>query len=756
MLSEGDWLDQIKQKLQTSTRSNQIEKVSLHLDRDIFNSPDTIWLKAYVTNPQGNALFQSPTALHINLISEDNITRIKKRFNVNRGVASGAIILPDSLKKGQYLLQAYTDGQGEIGQQTFEKRVIYINTYPGKAQSTSDLSKRPAADLLFFPEGGRLINGFESKIAFKILRENGYEKEIEGVILDEAGKIITNFKSDIYGVGSFALRPEVNESYKAQIQTSAGNQVFQLPGVQPGYTIKVLPGPGLTRVLVKGSGEVNSPLALFLQRNGQLLSSDTIRLNQNGLREKSYLTQTWPEGIVKASLFNNLQAIESERLFFQPALQTTRAEVSSLKPQYGRREPVSVNIQVKDENGNPLEVSLSASVSRAEDKFSHSLRNNLQFTAALENSVPDPESYFNNVTALDNLLLTQKSGSGPISENLDQPNTTATLSAGGGRIQGIAMLDSVTLKNAVIYLMDPKNGRTELVTTNPQGIFFLPASNTNRYFYQVWQNGVFQKSAILKVQQPEIILTDPNWKQPFIPDSAAVRKLKLKQHINTYYTVKVNSPTGTRRRAEDWPKYPADKYYPLEEYNEMHTMEEVFREMIPSVRIVKRKGQTVANMYNVERRDFYRQAPLYIIDGKPTWNSDLFLRLDATQLRQVNIYYSSKNLEPFGFMGSQGVIAVFSKNGNYQDPDLNTEYILNVPEQQVDLDFKPRPYPANLPDFRSTVYWNPDLKTNKEGKAAFIFNTTDEPGDLIVEVEGITKEGKIISQKLLVPVQPGD
>ena len=62
--------------------------------------------------------------------------------------------------------------------------------------------------------------------------------------------------------------------------------------------------------------------------------------------------------------------------------------------------------------------------------------------------------------------------------------------------------------------------------------------------------------------------------------------------------------------------------------------------------------------------------------------------------------------------------------------------------------------PAHIPDFRPTLYWNPDVKTNAEGKATINFQTSDDMGNLRVQIEGITKDGKLISEQLLIPVQP--
>ncbi len=51
-----------------------------------------------------------------------------------------------------------------------------------------------------------------------------------------------------------------------------------------------------------------------------------------------------------------------------------------------------------------------------------------------------------------------------------------------------------------------------------------------------------------------------------------------------------------------------------------------------------------------------------------------------------------------------------------------------------------------LADFRSTIYWNPAVQTDKTGKAKVQFYTADEEGLYKVTIEGMTKDGKLGSQ----------
>ena len=46
-------------------------------------------------------------------------------------------------------------------------------------------------------------------------------------------------------------------------------------------------------------------------------------------------------------------------------------------------------------------------------------------------------------------------------------------------------------------------------------------------------------------------------------------------------------------------------------------------------------------------------------------------------------------------------------------------------------------------DLRTTVYWNPNVVTDKDGKASFEFYNNDTKGTYRVVVEGIDDDGKL-------------
>jgi hypothetical protein len=58
-------------------------------------------------------------------------------------------------------------------------------------------------------------------------------------------------------------------------------------------------------------------------------------------------------------------------------------------------------------------------------------------------------------------------------------------------------------------------------------------------------------------------------------------------------------------------------------------------------------------------------------------------------------------------------------------------------------EYENRDLPAERKDFRSTLYWNPVVRTDSTGIAQVEFYNSDEAGTMQVVVEGITADGKL-------------
>jgi hypothetical protein len=152
--------------------------------------------------------------------------------------------------------------------------------------------------------------------------------------------------------------------------------------------------------------------------------------------------------------------------------------------------------------------------------------------------------------------------------------------------------------------------------------------------------------------------------------------------------------------------------------------------------------------------------PLLLVDGlEVTWDYVKYLPLGDVD--KIEILKNSALLAVYGSRGGNGVISVLTKMGR---PDLYAETERFVPGQitprvkgfQQPRQFYSPKYTRNTindpkPDFRPTLYWNPEVAFN-DREAKIEFYTSDKLARYFVFVEGISKRGKIISSHHLLSV----
>ena len=59
----------------------------------------------------------------------------------------------------------------------------------------------------------------------------------------------------------------------------------------------------------------------------------------------------------------------------------------------------------------------------------------------------------------------------------------------------------------------------------------------------------------------------------------------------------------------------------------------------------------------------------------------------------------------------------------------------------------------DAPEFRSTLCWLPTVTTDGNGRASFDFYTTDDVGEMIIQLEGVTKNGQPFLNRLPIIVR---
>ena len=163
--------------------------------------------------------------------------------------------------------------------------------------------------------------------------------------------------------------------------------------------------------------------------------------------------------------------------------------------------------------------------------------------------------------------------------------------------------------------------------------------------------------------------------------------------------------------------------------------------------------------------------PLVLIDGaKVDWpeiKPDEIRSPFDTPLETVSVHdvesidvIKGAGAAIFGTNGAGGVISITTKRGidvmreveqMRKDQSLNYSTYTTLGYQKPVEFYAPR-YETleakylTIPDYRTTIFWKPDIVVSEDGKATFDFYTSDFPTTYSVVIEGLTTDGSIIRQ----------
>jgi hypothetical protein len=203
----------------------------------------------------------------------------------------------------------------------FEKLISVVNTV--KPPDPNRRQEPGAAAAVFLPEGGNMVDGIETKVAFRITGENGKGINAPGAITKENGDTVVKFSSYKFGIGSFTFRPAANQEYKAIIALPGGKLLTSvLPTVyENGYVMNVTDdNDGRIKIRIrikkdesKGSGEK----VFVLIHNRQVLRvAETGFVNNANELFFQVDKNKLGDGISQVTLFNKDGRPVCERLVF--------------------------------------------------------------------------------------------------------------------------------------------------------------------------------------------------------------------------------------------------------------------------------------------------------------------------------------------------------------------------------------------------------------------------------------------------------
>lgn len=736
------------------------EKLYLHFDRTAYNRGETIWFKAYLLS--GFA----PSTLSRNLYVDwyDAAGRLLRHdvAPIYEASARGQFDIPAAYPGAAVRVRAYTQWM-----LNFDTAFLYDKTIPVAGAATARAAAA-APSLTFFPEGGRLVRGLASKVAFKACDAHGIPVTISGVVQGSDGSLVDSLTPEHDGMGSFFIQPAAGINYTATWTDGSGRSWKSLlPEIAPGgVTLQVQPRAGRSTVIVRRTAP--GVFNLVVHMNHTPVFAARLTLQDKTEAALQVPTGDLPTGVIQFTLFDADWKPLAERVAFvnnrQHLFDAKMDVVSRSRDKRGKNE---IEITVPDSVFTNLSVSVTDGGLAVGDE---TIVSRLLLSDDLRGAVYHPSYYFTPEGAkqIDLVMLTHGwrrfDWASPFPA-IRYPRDTSMLTIDGHITGSVRSLPAGGQVMLVLQAKDSSRQRIMLPVGADgrfaqKGVMFY---DTVKAFYKFAGGSRYSaelSTGLLPAQGPVAPVNtgkEDTTHLGFFATAEAARAQKQKTIELQQITINGNRKRPVDAMDQEYATGPfkRDAGYQFDVKDDplaQHSVDIFFylKQVVPGLEVQYKDAYPILR---------WRQTTPTLYVDEVAQRADYVQDIPVSDIAYVKVFHPPFMIGPIA-NARAGAIAIYTRKGK----DIQPELVKGLPygllegyaaERQFyspDYSVEPTDQSAFLPDIRPTLYWNPYVFLDGGNPSARLtFYNDDVNGSLRVVVEGMNAQGKLVHIDKTIP-----
>jgi len=339
-----------------------LEKIHIHFDKTIYNKGESIFYKIYILS--GLEWTTLSKNVYVNWY-DANGNYIKQTVApLLKSSAKGSFEVPANYKGDFIRLKAYTRWMlNDDSVFIYEKNIPVNDGSIAKTKTNTNTASKTRVDV--FPEGGVLVNGLNSKVAFKATNSFGVPVFIKGFLVNDKNKVLDTLKIAHDGMGAFRLKPVAGEKYQLNWTDENAQKGITpiMPANKEGVVLKLTMDVEKAYVQVERTSEVPQNfkhLRLLVHQNQRLLYNVDFKGEERLMQKAGLPIEELPTGVVQFSLFTNDWIPIAERIMLiNNRLHEYNAILSVQVANTAKRGKNVLEIMVKDTTESNMSISIT-------------------------------------------------------------------------------------------------------------------------------------------------------------------------------------------------------------------------------------------------------------------------------------------------------------------------------------------------------------------------------------------------------------
>jgi hypothetical protein len=680
--AQGRINEMIAEKFTSYCKNLPREEVFIHTDRNEYVAGEEIWLNAFLLNRLTSKPDTDSRILYVELLNPQNRPVSQRRLLLENGTSPGMLIIPDTVSSGRYTLRAYTSWMK--------------NFLPG--------------------------NCFTSSI-------NIYNTFINRHF--DSSKSIASNRQKALGAGT-GLLVSTNSTGKDTLEI--------IINADDNYRIA---NGDLCYMFIHTHGVININRPVYLSARETKIS----------VSRKNLLP-----GINHITFFDSKAAPVAERFIYTEAPGNNALNLIS-SGNWNKRSRISLEIDPGIVSGFEIG-SMSISVAPVMNATNYSSISAYMICASEFGIIPD--DVYSNLTDAVNRNMMEKfletARSNWIDWNMILSDKMPDLKYKHERADHIISgrlvnsLSGVPDTGRYVFLSIPgKEAGFQYSKTQDDGSFSftIPAGND---LYDI----------IIQPELPEMnrtIKVESSFPENYFPSASRVTAGEqdfpdyITQMSINYQVRKIYSLTsvgsndikpGTYKQERRFYGKP-DIELLMDSYIKLPVMQEVFFELLPGVFLKNKKSVYEVSIADPVDNNIYYKPPVLFIDGVVVNDPSYIANLDPELVERIDVMKEKYIVGDYLFYG---LVNVITRKGDFSCvhlPDYAVRLKYRVADQTNQFTFPVydtrEKSEQRIPDFRNTLYWNPAIKTDQNGKFRAEFYTSDFTGEYAIIIQGISGDG---------------
>ncbi|WP_179021589.1 hypothetical protein [Winogradskyella forsetii] len=734
------------------------EIVYSHLNKSILIKGEMLGFSNYILKKDKKTLSKISKNLYCVITDSTNTIIKSKLIKVKNGFANNVFNIDSLFTTGHYTFKAYTNWM-----KNFDEQNAFIETFkvidPQNKKNIEIKVEKNHLDAQFLPEGGNFIDSINTNVGVIIKNNQGFGvPNIDGIIYDKNDNIITSFKTNTLGIGTFILKPKLHEIYKVEIKHLKKTFTYKINDIKPkGISIIIKPVKNYLAIeLITNNNtlaDIKNTTYKLVMHNGKSIKYIDIEFNETSiLKQIDY--KTLFTGINIFTLFNQNNKPILERLYFNyDGINLPELNNPIIRKQ---RDSIKITLNFKQLNLSSEDTNISVSVLPENTKSYLSHHNIISYTYLqpyLKGYIENASYYFQDITNkkkydLDKLLITQGWSSYDWHSIIHNKLIIPFVFEDGIVIN--ANNNNKENSDFIIYPLNNNEGYMVNLDENENGFMksgFFPLESEQLKIGAIGNKSLserpnlylqFSPTSIPKLYKNFKIL---NIKEPRYTELIAIKPF-LSTNIQRIQQLSEVTVTGKNERLSEIEKFKNSAFYNVDIIDDNS-----FYKNLTLVHYLNTKGFSAYEQSGSLRflKSNVRANPVFYLDGFRLNNT-----IPLISLFLNNVEFIAINRYGFGTgMRDQGrpVVQIYSKKGSrnnkFKKPYREYEFPLTFSENKK---FYAPIYSENNSLFFhnfGVIDWIPNCTITDDGDITFnILNTSDA---ITLFIEGIAGDGNFLS-----------